>query len=192
METVNHPGWTSTQIKAEAKINFEAGAKVFMKDTIERARAKRPDALWGYYHFPYCYANGSVTSCSSQVQDENDSLKWLFDACDVLYPSVYVPESYTQAQQKQYVKNNLDEAFRVRDEVSPGTKIVPYVMNKYRDTFNFMTEGDMNATIATVASYDVDAVIIWGRYSDANTATTCGDLYNYIDTVLGPILTQFY
>lgn len=39
-------------------------------------------------------------------------------------------------------------------------------------------------------SSDIDGFIIWGSSNDVNTKKKCLELYDYIDTVLGPVLNS--
>ena len=43
-----HPQWTAAKVEAEAKSQFESGAKTLMLETLSRSKQLRPRAQFGY------------------------------------------------------------------------------------------------------------------------------------------------
>lgn len=68
----------SSQVSLSALISktnyfrFEEGAKTFMIETLRLSRKLRPEAKWGYYHYPYCFSAKTEPKCPKQILDEND------------------------------------------------------------------------------------------------------------------------
>ena len=59
----------------QAARQFEPAAHNFLLSSLELARQLRPNGLWGYYMFPYCYnfaPNNMRPSCPAEVKKEND------------------------------------------------------------------------------------------------------------------------
>jgi hypothetical protein len=49
-----HPSWTSAQVLAEAKAQFNAGAQEFWTATFQLAKKLRPRAVWSNYGVGKC------------------------------------------------------------------------------------------------------------------------------------------
>lgn len=118
-------------------------------------------------------------------------LNWMFDASQSLHPSLYFGESLTSDQRRQLMEGRVYEAVRVKNQFGENKRIYPYFWFVYRDTRNFMSEEDLLNAFSIFKSYGTDGMIIWGSSSDVNTKQKCKDLYNYIDTVLGPAIVKF-
>lgn len=115
----------------------------------------------------------------------------MFDSSQSLHPSLYFGESLTADQRRQLMEGRVYEAVRVKNQFGENKRIYPYFWFVYRDTRNFMSEEDLLNAFSIFKSYGTDGMIIWGSSSDVNTKQKCKDLYNYIDTVLGPAIVKF-
>ncbi|CAG9767753.1 unnamed protein product [Ceutorhynchus assimilis] len=186
IERQKYSAWPEEWIKKEAARRFDEGAKLFMEETLKLAKELRPKSLWGYYHFPYCFGDGYQKECSKLVMDENDRINWLFDLSDSLYPSVYLQESYTAEQRVRYIETSLDEAIRIRNNSDSNKKIYVYYWYKYQDTGNYLSKQDLFMTLTSIASYNIDGLILWGASADVSSKSNCVQVYEYIDTVFGP------
>lgn len=194
IEAELHPMWTLAELKREAERRFELEGRKYVEDTLRHARKLRPNAIWGYYAYPYCYNMQSpdyLPICSDAVVADNDRLNWMFDASQSLHPSLYFGESLTADQRRQLMEGRVYEAVRVKNQFGENKRIYPYFWFVYRDTRNFMSEEDLLNAFSIFKSYGTDGMIIWGSSSDVNTKQKCKDLYNYIDTVLGPAIVKF-
>ena len=70
-----HPLWSKKQVAERATTLFEKAGRIFVEETLNLAKALRPNGTWGYYAYPYCFnmgANNLVANCSQAVQNEND------------------------------------------------------------------------------------------------------------------------
>ncbi|KAL1502700.1 hypothetical protein ABEB36_007808 [Hypothenemus hampei] len=183
-----HPLWRDDWIKKEAARRFEDSAKIFIEKTLNFAKELRPFAIWGYYHYPYCFNNGLMERCDKQVIEENNQLKWLFALSDTLYPSVYLQESYTSDQRTKYLESSLDEAFRIKNQLNNELKIFIYFWYKFQDTGNYIGKEVLFPTLVLLASYRIDGIILWGASADVNSKSHCLELYNYLRSTLGPVV----
>ena len=150
-----HPDWTdSAKIEAEAKRQFNAGAKAFYTAAFQEAQKLRPNALWGAYDTNHCgtYAcsdtnywqwtknvqasgdrpktNLSTTRPAAvcPVPNINDELGWLWVLIDVLEPTIY-QSTNSPAVTRSIIDCSLGEARRVATMARKlrGGKRIPVV-----------------------------------------------------------------
>ncbi|KAK4878603.1 hypothetical protein RN001_011109 [Aquatica leii] len=191
IEKENHPLWTNTQLKAEAARRFEKSGRAFMEQTLALTKKLRPNAVWGYYAYPYCF-NHKQTDCPPEVVPENDRIKWLFLASNNLHPSIYLYAKNSATQRMQSITGRMRESHRILKTLSDGKRrgVVPYFTLIYPDNNQFLSKDDINNSIALLKEFRVDGLIIWGSSKHVNTEAKCKDLYTYIDTVFGPALNR--
>jgi hypothetical protein len=114
-----------------------------MLGTIEATREFRPGCLVGWYAYPqnnlpfnpdvsytnWCSWPQNIGACwfrgydddnfpeeAAEARRRNDKLQWLFDALDVITPSVYLglrPYETTAEANQQYVHSTTEEAVRL-------------------------------------------------------------------------------
>ncbi|XP_018329090.1 hyaluronidase-like [Agrilus planipennis] len=190
-----HPFWPDKILKQQAAREFELAAKTFMLETLLLANRLRPNATWGYYHYPYCFnmspAN-SRTNCPQHVVMENNKISpWLFRNSDNLHPSIYMSENYLNVTEKvRMVVGRVKESQRIltsMDSKKPSG-IYPYFWYKYQDTRNFVGKEDLYEILKVLGTLDINGLILWGSSSDVNSRNNCQELYKYIEFVLGPAI----
>jgi len=120
---------------------YNQAAQKFFLDTLREAKRVRPNAKWGFYGFPSREYYVTLPAFKTRWQAHHDNeLGWMFDAVDVLYPSVYQlmklvedrePTRNTSenspAQNAEYILANVRESVRV----SRGKPVVPFVHYRY-------------------------------------------------------------
>ncbi|XP_050314874.1 hyaluronidase Tab y 2.0101-like isoform X2 [Anthonomus grandis grandis] len=186
IERQKHPTWNDNLLTKEATRRLEEAGRTFMEESLNLAKELRPNGLWGYYHYPYSYTNGSEESVSKQVQIENDRISWLWKDSDVFYPSVYMRTTQSLEHQIKFVETTLDEVFRIKKSFNTEAKVYVYVTYMYIDTKTYIPQEYMRAILTAVAGYDIEGVILWGASNDVSGISKCKLLYNYIDNVFGP------
>ncbi|XP_052749445.1 uncharacterized protein LOC113509362 [Galleria mellonella] len=185
-----HWWWPQAWIQAEAKQRFEQSAHEFMQSTLILAKQMRPNALWGYYGFPYCFnmaTNNHAESCANKVPEENDSTYWLWSKSTALYPSVYSSKELTSSQLAGLIRGRVKEAARVKRS---GTPILPYFWFRYRDG-SYLKKDDLDIALQTLYKSNASGFIIWGSSNDVNTVDKCLKLQNYIENVMGPAIAKY-
>ncbi|XP_049804947.1 hyaluronidase B-like isoform X3 [Schistocerca nitens] len=184
-----HPFWSKSSVeKAQARHDFEKGAREFMETTLELARQQRPLAQWGYYAYPYCF-NYREQNCSRDVEKQNDGIQWLFDESTALFPSLYLSKSSKSTPEHvPFMLGRLLEARRVAQRTPRivGPRIYPYVWYRYHDSTDFLTHEDLYNSLAIPKNLGMNGAIIWGSSKDVNSKKKCEDLANYVKTELGP------
>ena len=188
-----HPDWPAKNITEKAATEFEEAAKSYMLGTVELVRLIRPKAKWGYYLYPDCYnydKTGADLSCHNDTLVRNDKIQWLFDISTALYPSTYLGLWFkNKATANEYTMNRINEAKRV-DYDRPGNMSIPiYVYNNlvYRNTRDFLSIHDLDATSGMAAVLGASGVVLWADYMD-NSKNICLELSHYVSTDLGPYI----
>ncbi|KAJ8021363.1 Hyaluronidase-1 [Holothuria leucospilota] len=134
-----HPEWSNETIELVATAEFEQAADNWMKSTLRLAKDLRPNARWGFYHFPYCYNNKDPAYCTQEAVLTNDNITWLFDSSTALYPSIYVGESLERKD--DFVHAIVAEAFRLRNKSrNPFVDVYPYTRYVYARSEVFLTK----------------------------------------------------
>ncbi|GAB0093057.1 Hyaluronidase [Sergentomyia squamirostris] len=194
IERERHPKWHHRQIVKEAAKNFEESGRMFMEQTLKFAKSARPRAVWGYYAFPYCFNGNSrdPLTCSTEVQQENNRILWLYENSDVLLPSVYLSESMAPNMRKSIVKGRVGEANRMARATHhrPRPQVLTYIRYVYTDTLNFLSQADLYDTFSVMEQKKSDG-ILWGSSFDLNSQTKCQQFRAYLEDQLGPILRLF-
>uniref|UniRef100_A0A2A4JXM0 Hyaluronidase n=1 Tax=Heliothis virescens TaxID=7102 RepID=A0A2A4JXM0_HELVI len=190
IEKKRHWWWKKQWIEEEAKRRFEGAGREFMQATISLAKKMRPQALWGYYGYPYCFNmayNNRKESCADKVPQENDRISWLWEESTALYPSVYSSDDISGEQLAALIRGRLREAARV---AGAGSVILPYFWYRYRDK-GYFNESDLDTAFSTFYKSNASGFIIWGSSNDVNTVEKCKTLKTYVTDVLGPAVAKY-
>ncbi|XP_076444945.1 hyaluronidase conohyal-P1-like [Babylonia areolata] len=178
-----YPKLNSTQVKAEAAREFDAGARLFMEGTLNLTNALRPWGHWGYYGFPRNWGG-----------DSNDHLAYLWRASRGLFPRIYMQDSTPFSQGKKEVYGQVKEALHVWAKFSsPDTLILPYSLCQNNGT-NFFSLENLTLAIGLPGQMGSAGVVLWGSSGSFHTHDECQLLQKYVNTTLGPYvknLTRF-
>lgn len=189
IERDRHPFWTKSRQQQEAENRFEVAGQRFVEETILLSKKLRPNALWGYYAFPYCF-NKNQNECPKEVRDENDRMGWIFRNSDLILPSVYLEEQKMKNNERQrMVKARIQEAKRFAKLYNKKTYV--YIRYVYIDTKKLVSEADLIMVFQTAQNLKADGVILWGSSKDLSSRKQCQKLQTYLDTKMGPIAQSF-
>ncbi|KAG4078529.1 hypothetical protein HA402_009241 [Bradysia odoriphaga] len=188
----SHPWWSKNDIENEAKRQFSAAAKLFILETLSLAKELRPKAKWGYYGLPFCFngRNNVIENCEKNIQVENDSTQWLYDASDVIFPSVYMTEKVAPRNRPPMVRGRIKESMRLSRNVKRSSKplVIAYHRYKFTDSLKYLSEADHLGAIKAMKATGADGLILWGAWNDINTKEKCLEFYDYTEKVMGPII----
>lgn len=179
-ERERDPDAPNDTLRKRAQRNYERAAREFLVRTLAVADSLRPRAQWGYYGYPH---PGRIIreQETARVQQINDQLQWLYEASEVIYPSIYILQKSTAqnpergentiSQNCSYVRNTLAEAFRVADE----KPVVPLTWHLYHNTNpvhgqTHLKGQDPELEYLYPLSFPVSAVILWGTGSMKDSA----------------------
>jgi hypothetical protein len=196
---------------ALAKRQYEAAARQFFEATISTTRELRPRCRLGWYSYPtnalphvgdsqwfaYCAAHpgtcsfdtghpGNATGYDgpggSEQRRINDRLSWLFDALDVITPSIYlgeVPDETTGADTAEYVGSTTREAVRLAAGRKP---VLPVAWLQYDNTWNhsinrtaprqLLAPQHAAIELKTPLENGAAGVLIWGHLDSTATASS--------------------
>lgn len=99
------------------------------------------------------------------------STKWLFNASDVIYPSVYMSEQIRPENRASMARGRVREAVRLAQR-TPGTtnaRVIAYHRYVFTDTKKIVSEKDTFDVINAIKNTGADGVILWGSSSDLNS-----------------------
>ncbi|XP_075238495.1 hyaluronidase-like [Lycorma delicatula] len=189
IEKKNHPFWPDNTIEKEASMKFEKAAKGFMDESLKLAKKLRPLAIWGYYGYPFCFnytPNNNKNTCSEEVVQDNNRLKWLFEETSALYPSMYLKsQGMTEASRAKFIMGRMEETNRISRKHS-YIPTYPYMWYKYRDVNRFLSRDDLMNSFEIPRRNGAVGAIIWGATNDVNSKEKCGAVYDYLQRILGP------
>ena len=179
-ERTQNPDASSATIRQRAKDSYESASRTFLVRTLEIADSLRPNAHWGYYGYPH---PGRIQRPGQRAnrQATNDRLQWLYDAAEVLYPSIYMIQKTvstpptvgenTIRESCYYVKATLEEAQRL----AGGKPVVPFTWHEYHNTnptyAGSLIDGyDAELQYLYPLHQGIDAIILWGSASSDDAA----------------------
>lgn len=203
-----------------AKAEYEEGARLFMLATINATRNLRPGCQVGWYgyprnHLPFipsvsytnwcswpqnagaCFFQGYDTPSGDAQRVLNDEISWLFEALDVLTPSVYLgilPDQTTYDESRAYVNSTVLEARRLA--AANGDKgVVPvtwYMTNNYWQYASpapreFLNLEDSRTEFQLPFSAGADAILLWGAVDERHNASA---LQYYVNATLSVVLAE--
>ena len=168
---------------------YDRAAKDFVLATIRECKALRPNAQWGMYDYPGSYGGTAALYNDptwQKLKDRNDQLSWLWEALDVITPSLYswrktVPDGaarnprtqYTTAEHRAFLRALITESKRVAD----GKPVYGYVWGCYLPNAGADAGKECNSTTMEVLFDEVehsniDGMIIWEDIGGRNQYLT--------------------
>jgi hypothetical protein len=189
--------------------SYESAVRNFFLGTLNKGRELRPNAKWGFYGYPlrfYKWPREAPTNVISYDDGShagsrfNDRLEWMWQAVDVVTPSVYpamvVPNSdeyicqrqYTSEQEWQYLANMMQESRRV----AKGKPVLPFITSRYylpKDCLQWedLRQPQLENQIFGPARLGADGAILWG---DLNSESDMIECQAMLDTRIMPLMTQ--
>lgn len=99
------------------------------------------------------------------------STKWLYDASDVIYPSVYMSEQIRPEDRASMARGRVREAVRMaqRTRATNNARVIAYHRYVFTDTRKFVSEKDTFDVINAIKSTGADGMILWGSSFDLNS-----------------------
>ncbi|XP_066951933.1 hyaluronidase-like [Macrobrachium rosenbergii] len=185
-----HPSWTPDQIEAEAMRTFNESSREFFEILLWKGREIHPEALWGYYHYPYCHNYGpQATACQPQVITHNDEMTWLMEASTALYPSIYIfkDSGWDPMSRRRNALVRLKEAIRMRRNTGKNIPILPYFWYRYHDSPDYLTPMDITNTLGLSKVMNLEGIVLWGSTYDLQTEDMCLQFKNFVEEKLGPV-----
>lgn len=190
------PGITEPELTRRARAAYESAARTFLEKTIRTCKELRPKARWGMYAYPGEYHAGT-----------EQSLKWLWEALDVMMPSMYVPRfSVTGGQHlpgqggwqtyERFVRNTVGVARRMAElgaKGGPHKPVIPFLSPRYFDAnehyaWKPLNDLDAEMTLRVPWLAGADGAIFWDYARDEQDAAV---IQRYLDQAFGPLAQKF-
>lgn len=183
-----HPEWSAEDVEAESERSFNSSIRDFMEVVLDIGADLRPNALWGYYHYPYCKNYGGVVECGNAISEMNDNTLWIYEASKAMYPSIYLLQSVGVDGRRNMTLGRILESQRLNEMLIKPTAIFTYCWYRYHEVVEFITPEDIMNTIGLSKERKVDGSVIWGGSYDLDTEEKCLQFQEYVDNVFGPLV----
>eukprot|EP01043_Picozoa_sp_COSAG02_P008979 COSAG02_NODE_298_length_25350_cov_48.266999_12_plen_392_part_00 len=201
-----------------AKRQYEAAARRFFEATISTTRELRPNCRIGWYSYPtnalphigdsqwFAYCATHPGTCSFDTgrsgnatgydgpgggdqRQINDELSWLFDALDIITPSIYLGEMPSQTSNSataEYVASTTREAIRLAKKSKP---VLPVAWLQYDNFWDhainktaarqLLSAAHVAIELGTPLANGADGVLIWGHLDTSSTPSSPQSLSAY-------------
>lgn len=222
-EDVSHDGWHSAayqnlsialvqqarphlslaQAAEVARTQFEAAALAFFVETIKLCRSVRPKARWSYYGFPQAvnFHGYDDPVAGPKLRALNDKLQPLWDASDILLPSIYVFQSTAYSPQHQadvnaeQINTTVIESARIQAKTRHHPEIWPFQFFYYNSGHlnQTLTPEDTRASVVLPYAHGASGLVIWGdpRYRSTRIPGLIPQFQRYFKQELAPVVKDF-
>lgn len=180
-----------SEVEQLAEETFNASARDYFEALLWTGRGLRPDALWGYYHYPYCHNYGpGVGDCKPLVMEVNNETQWLIEMSTALYPSIYIfkDSGWDPATRRLNTRGRLLEAIRMRQRAGVTIPILPYFWYRYHDSASLLLPVDVVNTLGFTRVLGLEGAVVWGSSEDVTSKDQCLTLKAYVEGQLGPLV----
>lgn len=170
---VRFPDADEEQVEALAKEEFETEGLRFMVDTLEFAKAERPNAMWGYYGYPYTY----------QEDYRQEKLQPILDASDAFFPPIYVvyysvlqsPNISGNERTLAYYEGEIRNKLSLAKAVAGSRPVMPLIWFRYHDNNHihggqWINDLDLNAMITVPKAEGASGAIYWDYIQSQHVA----------------------
>lgn len=175
-------GANASVVDAEAQRRFDEGAKTFFLATVAALKSVRPNARVGFY------SQGIDGPNSTAGRTHDDALLWLWDAVDLLLPSIYPRKGEAPATALARIAGIVTESQRSSDMVAARRRErgdsegrAPPVVMPYSRALAIgcetppvpITPEVLATQVQLVAALGVEGVILWGSSDDFQDRASC-------------------
>ncbi|XP_037368504.1 hyaluronidase PH-20-like isoform X2 [Talpa occidentalis] len=196
LELKKNPSFAYWQAIRAAENEFQEAGRGFMAETLKLGRSLRPKSLWGFYFFPECYNKDYqkpefTGTCADIEKERNNDLLWLWKESTALYPSVYLNTRITAKNQAIFVRNRVQEAFRISQIQDPKNPLP--VIAYFRPVFTdkpeiFLSKNDLVHTIGESMALGVSGLVMWGGYEIIRSLEDCRSIDSFVSETLNPYI----
>lgn len=207
-------GWSdlSEQRREElAESTYDRAVRDFFLKTLSVCRAARPRAQWGFFDIPGGMYGGNEAPPGrigytgdgvGIAAERNDRLAWLFEAVDVVFPTVYCPAYTVPAGEKadwqnatntiehnrEYTVGNVREAVRL----ARGKPVIVFMWPRYqrpgsRYHQQFLNDINLEQALELPLEAGADGIAIWDSLQNASEFQP---LQDYVRTKLAPAVKR--
>lgn len=157
------PFATAAEVERRAEEEYEREGMDFLVRTVQFCKQERPNAKWGYYGYPW-----------GVIYSQLDSFQPLFQAVDVVCPSIYalhfsIPDWQSrgsgQAGVSQYIRG-YDEHVKIARRMAGTKPVLAFVWMRYSENNSiyqgqFINDLDLNAMLRVPKRSGADGIVFW-------------------------------
>jgi hypothetical protein len=155
---------------------YNDACKRFYLATLNECKRLRPKAKWGFYGFPYREYYVDYVPFAARWKDANtNDLQWMWDAVDVVFPSVYSVKITVDGRQPaagqpentpevnaRYMSENVKEAIRV----AKGKPVMAFIHFRYhpcvgKDAGKLVTDTVLRQFAEVPKQAGAQGIMIW-------------------------------
>lgn len=99
------------------------------------------------------------------------SSQWLYDASQIIFPSVYMSEQILPNNRPRMVRGRIRESQRLAAKNPSAAKpqVIAYHRYVFTDTGRYLSEADTLAAVTALKSTGADGLVLWGASRDLNS-----------------------
>ncbi|WKX97270.1 hypothetical protein Q1695_013157 [Nippostrongylus brasiliensis] len=191
-----HPKLSLEKAKIHAEKEFNEAARKFLVETLITAKKLRPNALWGYYIYPFCNAKAGEDedsySCSAKAQEYNDELSGFPIQGEHSIVSVNLLNGRAFAiQNLRHIQAVLNETRRIANKRTPPTRFFVYTKIEYdpvEKPHTYYNKDDLCSSLVQSSAYGASGVVVWS--SSKNMSNRCSSIVDYVEEMLGPAVLK--
>jgi len=186
-----HPGYREEALQSLAKVEFEIAAKEFMDQSVKFVQSLRPNAIFGYYGYPFCFKDSDAYECSDSTYEWNEQMQWLANSSSALFPSGYFYKQSSDSYKETKTHALLMATKKWRSRTNDVHKPI-YLYTKIGIDYPapFYTWLDLVNSIGKSADLGIDGALMWGNHYLESSEENCIQTKSYIDEIFGPFVKE--
>jgi hyaluronoglucosaminidase len=184
---------TPAQVEEYSIRDHEAAARNFLLQTINAAKAQRPNAKWGYYGYPRLHHIEHLSS-----------MQWLWDASTAFYPVAYTvypmseirPTPWDHAE-PSFFPNLMQTLVGTARQIAGNKPVAAFVWCRYHNinpTFQYqmLNETDLRRMMREPRLKGADSAIFWDYFATPQQATEYNTYFgSLLNRVLADVNSEF-
>ncbi|MFZ4573763.1 MAG: hypothetical protein ACOYN0_05155, partial [Phycisphaerales bacterium] len=185
---------------------YREAVREFFLGTIREAKAVAPNLKWGFYGYPWRRYGEYLQPVPNQWSRINDEMQWMFEACDVVYPALYMNlqtvadgtpgrragYQWEESFHSSIILGNIREFRRL---IGPNKEIIAFTGYRYHLSLDeerlgdYLDPIDVRLALELPAQNGLDGIIIWDMLSNE------GDLaaaQSFMNSDVAPTIRGFF
>lgn len=183
-----YAGLTPSQVEEYSIRDHELAAKNFLLQTLNAAKAQRPNAKWGYYGYP-----------REEHVPHLTQLQWLWDASTALYPVAYTVYPFSQTSptpygyaDSAYFPNLMQTLVGTSRQLAGSKPVAAFVWCRYHNLnplfgLQMMNETDIRRMLREPRLKGADAAIFWDYISNTQQV---GEYHSLFSSTLARVSAE--
>jgi len=183
----HYPNIPEDEVEAKTKSEFEASAIELFESLLDAHKSAYPNALTGYYHYPYCnnLRRKNYAECDPRRTRASDKLEnTIFEKSSALFPRLYIFKKFGEGYDN-YIDTVLEETKRVNKNNVP---IYGYFWHKYKDENLENLPKKLAVYVMVKTRKEADGMVMWASPKLLKDKTSCDQFKNHFESFVGPAM----